>query len=173
MLRAFFIFLGEVLSLPGFRVFPVGSGGAVPSQTLRALGAVWRGEAHLNPGVYEVKVISDFSAAHLLRNFRGKCENLHGHNWKIKVVLRDSKLNEAGLLMDFGEIKHATRDLLGEIDHKYLNDLPSFKDQNPSSENIARYLFEQLSVRLNTESRYVFSVSAWESADACATFVRE
>ncbi len=127
----------------------------------------------MNQGVYEIKVISDFSAAHLLRNFRGKCENLHGHNWRIEVALRGTRLNQAGLLMDFGEVKQVTHDLLGEIDHRCLNDLPSFKDQNPSSENIARYLFEQLSVRLNTESRRVYSVSAWESADACATFMSE
>lgn len=121
-------------------------------------------------GSYEVKIITDFAAAHQLRNFRGKCENLHGHNWKIEVVLKGTELDQSGVLVDFGEVKHATRDLLGELDHCFLNDHPFFKDRNPSSENIARYLLEQLSKRLNAVSYWVHSVSAWESADACATY---
>lgn len=123
--------------------------------------------------VYEVKIISDFAAAHNLRNFRGKCENLHGHNWKVEIVLRGHDLDESGMLVDFGEIKRATRELLSEVDHCYLNDLPSFKDRNPSSENIARYLFERLSEQLDNENRRLYRVSAWESADACATFMSE
>jgi 6-pyruvoyltetrahydropterin/6-carboxytetrahydropterin synthase len=121
-----------------------------------------------NPS-YEVKIITDFAAAHNLRNFRGKCENLHGHNWKIEVVLRGDRLDESGMLVDFGEVKQAARAILGELDHQYLNDLPFFKDNNPSSENIAGYLFERLAEQLNNEDRRLYRVSAWESADACAT----
>ncbi len=123
-------------------------------------------------GIYELKIISDFSAAHQLRNFRGRCENLHGHNWKIEVVLRGIQLEASGVLIDFGEVKLATRNLLAELDHGYLNDHPFFQDQNPSSENIARFLFEGLSSRLDTETHWVHSVSAWESTDACATYMR-
>ncbi len=121
--------------------------------------------------VYELKVLSDFAAAHNLRNFRGKCEHLHGHNWKIEVVLRGTELNESGVVVDFGEVKETVRQLLSEIDHKYLNDLPYFATHNPSSENIARYLFERLGERLDDENRWIYSVTAWESADACATFM--
>jgi 6-pyruvoyltetrahydropterin/6-carboxytetrahydropterin synthase len=127
----------------------------------------------LHNGLYEVKIVSDFSAAHNLRNFRGKCENLHGHNWKVEVVLRGRELDENGVLVDFREIKEATRELLQGVDHHYLNDLPFFREHNPSSENIARYLFERLALRLNTETRWLYRVSAWESADACATFMSE
>lgn len=123
--------------------------------------------------VYQVKIISDFAAAHNLRNFRGKCENLHGHNWKVEVVLRGSELNESDVLVDFGEVKQITRELLSEVDHHYLNDIPFFKERNPSSENIARFLFERLAEQLNTGNRRVYSVSAWESADACATVMIE
>ncbi len=123
-------------------------------------------------GLYEVKIITDFAAAHQLRNFRGKCENLHGHNWKIEVVLRGSRLEASGVLVDFAEVKQAARQLLLELDHKYLNELPFFRDRNPSSENIARYLFESLAARIDTSDRWVYSVSAWESNDACATFMR-
>lgn len=121
--------------------------------------------------VYELKIISDFAAAHQLRNFRGRCENLHGHNWKIEVVMRGTQLEESGVLIDFGEVKHATRELLSQLDHCYLNDHPFFQDRNPSSENIARFLFEGLSSKLNSTTHWIHSVSAWESADACATYM--
>jgi 6-pyruvoyltetrahydropterin/6-carboxytetrahydropterin synthase len=121
--------------------------------------------------VYELKVLSDFAAAHNLRNFRGKCEQLHGHNWKIEVVLRGTELDESGVVVDFSEVKEAVRQLLSEIDHKYLNDLPYFATHNPSSENIARYLFERLGESLDNGNRWIHSVTAWESTDACATFM--
>lgn len=125
----------------------------------------------MNQGLYELKIISDFAAAHNLRNFRGKCENLHGHNWKVEVVVRGRRLDESGVVVDFGELKRATREILAEVDHQYLNDIPFFRDRNPSSENIARFLFDRLAERLNVEDRWIYSVSAWESADACATFM--
>lgn len=119
---------------------------------------------------FEVKIISDFAAAHNLKNFRGKCENLHGHNWKVEVVLRGTALDESGVLVDFGEVKQATREVLQELDHRYLNDLPFFQQHNPSSERIAQFLFDHLARRLNNTQRRVHRVSAWESGDACATF---
>jgi len=123
--------------------------------------------------IYEVKIISDFAAAHNLRNFRGKCENLHGHNWTVEVVLQGERLNESGVLIDFAEVKQATRELLSQLDHNYLNDLPFFKDQNPSSENIARFLFESLAEKLNSNDRWLSRVTAWESTDSCATFMND
>jgi 6-pyruvoyltetrahydropterin/6-carboxytetrahydropterin synthase len=127
----------------------------------------------LEKQIYEIKIITNFAAAHNLRNFRGKCENLHGHNWKIEVVIRGSMLDEAGMLVDFGEVKQITRDLLASVDHRYLNDLPFFQSHNPSSENIARYIFEKLAERLNSSNRRISRVTAWESSDACATFMIE
>lgn len=123
--------------------------------------------------MYEVKIITDFAAAHHLRNFRGKCENLHGHNWKVEVVIRGLELEESGVLVDFGEVKQATREILLSVDHSYLNELSFFQDRNPSSENIARYLFEKLAKRLDNEHRRIYRVSAWESADACATYMSD
>lgn len=125
-----------------------------------------------NRPIYEIKIISDFAAAHNLRNFRGKCENLHGHNWTVEVVLQGNRLNECGVLIDFAEVKQATRDLLAQLDHHYLNDLWFFKDRNPSSENIARFLFESLAEKLNSDDRWLSRVTAWESTDACATYYR-
>jgi 6-pyruvoyltetrahydropterin/6-carboxytetrahydropterin synthase len=128
---------------------------------------------HLQTAIYEVKIITAFSAAHNLRNFRGKCENLHGHNWKVEVVMRGKQLDDSGVLVDFKEVKDATREILQELDHHYLNDLPFFHEHNPSSENIARYLYERLAQRLNDANRWLYRVSAWESTDACATFMVE
>jgi 6-pyruvoyltetrahydropterin/6-carboxytetrahydropterin synthase len=129
------------------------------------------GDRILNQRLFEIKVISSFAAAHNLKDFRGKCENLHGHNWKVEVVLRGKSLESNGILVDFGEVKAATREALEEVDHKYLNELPFFSQNNPSSENVARFLFEKLSAKLNTGGRRLHSVSAWESADACATYM--
>ncbi len=120
--------------------------------------------------MYELKVITQFAAAHKLRDFKGKCERLHGHNWRIEVILTGEKLNNAGLLIDFKEVKEATDGILEKFDHSFLNELPQFKDQNPSSENIAAYLFERLSSRLNNNQIKVAKVIAWESDFASASY---
>ncbi len=123
--------------------------------------------------MYEIKIITQFAAAHRLEHFRGKCESLHGHNWKVEVFLRGPGLDKAGLLMDFGEVKAAAKELLEEIDHQYLNELPAFRDQNPSSENLARYLFARLGASLNREGLRVCRVSVWESDTSCASYYED
>jgi len=121
--------------------------------------------------VYELTVIRQFSAAHQLREFRGNCERLHGHNWKVEVSLTGEELNDAGLLIDFKEVKEATDRTLEELDHSFLNELPHFRDQNPSSENIAAYIFEKLSSTLNNNQIKVTKVTAWESDSARASYL--
>jgi 6-pyruvoyltetrahydropterin/6-carboxytetrahydropterin synthase len=123
--------------------------------------------------MYELKVVTEFAAAHNLRNFRGKCESLHGHNWKVEVVIRGKDLDENGVVLDFAEIKAATREVLTELDHRYLNEVPFFTTHNPTSENIARYLLQRLGERLNDHRVMVTRVSAWESEGACATYLNE
>jgi len=123
--------------------------------------------------MYELKVVESFAAAHSLRNFRGKCESLHGHNWKLEVLVRASDLNEIGLVLDFKEIKNAVKEVLEELDHKHLNELPAFQSVNPSSEAIARYVFTRLSEKLNVGQVCVYKVTAWESEDACAAYFEE
>ena len=120
--------------------------------------------------MYELKIVSQFAAAHQLRNFRHKCEQLQGHNWKVEVFLRSDQLDSVGLVRDFGEIKAATHQVLSEFDHRFLNDIGPFREQNPSSELIARYLFQRLTEQLNTESTRVSSVSVWESDTSCASY---
>ena len=120
--------------------------------------------------MYELKVVTNFSAAHRLNNFYGKCEALHGHNWKVEIFVKAASLDEAGLVLDFGKIKSHARDLLAEIDHTFLNELPAFQHQNPSSENLARYLFERLGKVLNDDRVQVTRVSVWESENTSASY---
>jgi len=121
--------------------------------------------------VYELKIVSQVAAAHQLREFQGKCEQLHGHNWKIEVYVTGDTLGEDGLLIDFGLIKKGTKKVLEELDHKFLNELEPFKEENPSSENIARYIYESLSHTLNNDAIRISKVTAWESDTACATYM--
>ncbi len=120
--------------------------------------------------MYELKVITNFSAAHQLRNFEGACENLHGHNWKIEIYVTSETLNEAGIVIDFRALKERVNTIMEDLDHKFLNDLKAFRNHNPSSENIARYIAEQLSLSLNDPEIKVSRVTAWESETSCATY---
>ena len=121
--------------------------------------------------MFELKVVTHFAAAHQLRMVAKKCENLHGHNWKIEVYIAGNRLNDAGVLVDFGEVKKHISELMNTLDHKYLNELDCFQDENPpSSENIARHIAERLQKSLGNSHIRVSHVTAWESDDACATY---
>lgn len=98
-------------------------------------------ENRYNNGMFEVRVEADFAAAHFLRDYNGKCENLHGHNYKVYAHVRGSVLNEGGMLLDFTKLKGALRNVCHSMDHTNLND-NAFFDQNPSAERIALYIYE-------------------------------
>jgi len=121
--------------------------------------------------MYELKIVSQFAAAHQLIEFKGGCENLHGHNWKIEVYVTGMELGKDGLLIDFKLLKEATKKALDELDHKFLNELDAFRSLNPSSENIARHVFESISRQLNCQEVRVSKVTAWESDSACASYM--
>jgi 6-pyruvoyltetrahydropterin/6-carboxytetrahydropterin synthase len=116
---------------------------------------------------YSIKVESTFSSAHNLRGYRGKCEELHGHNWKVEVVAAKTNLDKAGMVLDFKYLKKKLNNLLEELDHKHLNSLPCFKKVNPTSENIARYIYEKLKAR---RGAVIKSVTVWENATSSATY---
>jgi len=120
--------------------------------------------------MYELTVETWFSAAHNLREYKGKCEALHGHNWKVEVTVTAEKLDSAGMVVDFKILKKETEDLLETLDHKYLNDIPPFDAINVTAENIARFIFEELSGRLNDGNIRVAMVRAWESHNAAAAY---
>ncbi len=121
------------------------------------------------PG-WELMVTGRFAAAHSLRNFKGRCEALHGHNWRVEVVVRGENLDQAGLVMDFGELKALMRQVLDGLDHRYLNEVPPFDRLNPSSELIARYIYQEIARRLPPGVEMA-RVSAWESEDSRATYL--
>ena len=130
--------------------------------------------------MYKVKIISQFSAAHFLRNYKGKCEVLHGHNWKVEVLTSSLKLNSSGMVMDFSDLKKITSNVLEELDHRYLNELDYFsaeggsasggKGQNPSSEEIAKYIFDKLKDEIAAKGCKLEKVRVWETETSCASY---
>jgi len=120
--------------------------------------------------MFEVSVVMNFSAAHNLKGYRGKCEALHGHNWKVEVVLRSSRLDKVGMVEDFAIIKQKLKDVLSLFDHKYLNVLPYFRKMNPTSENIAKLIYGKMKERLSAHPAKVFSVKVWETDTSSAIY---
>jgi 6-pyruvoyltetrahydropterin/6-carboxytetrahydropterin synthase len=121
--------------------------------------------------MYELKVVSHFAAAHQLSMVAEKCENLHGHNWKVEVYVAGERLNNAGVVMDFGEIKRHLSEIISSLDHKFLNDLVLFQAKNPSSENIARHIAIAMQEKIEDPSVRISRVTTWESEDASATYI--
>ena len=123
------------------------------------------------PGQFEVMIERNFSSAHQLRGYRGKCENLHGHNYKIEIYARVNELNNIGLLVDFVELKQAADDLVAYVDHKNLNELEPFvEEQNPSAENVARFFLEKLASKINDARVQIYKVRCFETPTSVATY---
>jgi 6-pyruvoyltetrahydropterin/6-carboxytetrahydropterin synthase len=120
--------------------------------------------------MFEITVISNFSGAHRLRYLHGKCEELHGHNWKVEVSVVSNRLNKEGVVIDFKILKQKVEKVLERLDHTYLNDLPYFSGREPSSENIAKYIFDRLKTELKGHHAILKEVTAWESETSCATY---
>jgi len=123
--------------------------------------------------MYEVMVEGSFSAAHNLRGYGKKCEKLHGHNWKVQVGIRGGKLDNTGMLVDFREVRDYLEMIMEKLDHKYLNEISHFKVTNPTSENIARFIYSELKARLKSSRYMVNKVTVWESDTASATYSQE
>lgn len=98
--------------------------------------------------MFEVTVEDSFAAGHYLRNYRGKCENPHGHNYRVRVTLAGEELDSAGLLLDFKDLREVMRPVIDRLDHQMINDLEPFRERNPSAENLAKYFFDEANVRL-------------------------
>jgi 6-pyruvoyltetrahydropterin/6-carboxytetrahydropterin synthase len=121
--------------------------------------------------MYEVTIIKSFSAAHVLAEIGGKCEDLHGHNFKVEVTVAASELDSTGLLIDFRVFKKWLGEILEDIDHKHLNILPSFAGINPSAENIAKYICEKMELKAKAARVNVVRVKIWESENAAVTYM--
>ncbi len=122
---------------------------------------------------YTLKVSVHFAAAHQLRDYPGSCSRLHGHNWRLEVEVSASRLDEMGMVVDFRTIKQQARDVVGELDHQFLNEIPPFDKINPTAENIAAYLYRAIDQRLRTDHCRVASVTLWETDNACIRYCEE
>lgn len=125
----------------------------------------------MSGGSYALTVRSSFAAAHRLREYEGNCERLHGHNWLVEVTVEAAELDARGMAIDFRAIKSALGEVLSRLDHGYINDVPPFDAENPSSENIARYIHGEMEKRIPPPPR-VSRVTVWESDDARAEYTR-
>ncbi|PIV39321.1 MAG: 6-carboxytetrahydropterin synthase QueD [Candidatus Omnitrophica bacterium CG02_land_8_20_14_3_00__42_8] len=133
--------------------------------------------------MYEILVKGDFSSAHNLRGYKGRCEELHGHNWKVEARFEKADLNDIGISVDFTELKSMLKDILKKLDHTYLNKMSIFKKENPSAENIARFIYVKLKGSIRNEAGEglkpspvkekglsLKSISVWESETSCAMY---
>jgi 6-pyruvoyltetrahydropterin/6-carboxytetrahydropterin synthase len=122
--------------------------------------------------MFEVSVEQSFAAGHALRNYKGACENVHGHNFKIQVTIEGQELDQTGMLVDFLDVKQSMRDVIARLDHRFLNDVPPFDVKNPSAENIAEYFYEELTSGLvsNPVPVRVREVKVWETDIQSATY---
>lgn len=118
--------------------------------------------------MFEVSVEEVFPAGHALRNYHGKCENVHGHNYRVRVTVQGADVDENGLLIDFAEVKRLVRAVKDRLDHQFLNDLAPFDTINPSAENIAKYFYDEIHGKLSRGS--LQEVKLWETDVACATY---
>src|SRR5919202_601399 len=119
----------------------------------------------------EVMIEMTFSSAHALRGYHGKCENTHGHNYRVEVYVRGRELNEIGLLVDFKDLKAATRRVVDYLDHKNINELPPFDvELNPSAENLARFILERVASRICDERVQIYKVRCFETPTSVATY---
>jgi 6-pyruvoyltetrahydropterin/6-carboxytetrahydropterin synthase len=119
--------------------------------------------------MFRLRVYDYFSSAHFLNGYQGKCESLHGHNWKVEAEVEGRTLDKVGMLIDFKLLRELLKEILGELDHRLLNDLEVFKNSNPSAELIAKYVYDELQIKFPSEIT-VSSVSVWESERSQAIY---
>jgi 6-pyruvoyltetrahydropterin/6-carboxytetrahydropterin synthase len=120
--------------------------------------------------MYELTIESQFAAAHQLRGYKGRCEEMHGHNWRVQVTVSSETLNDIGLAIDFTELKEISNEVIQSLDHTLLNEVFPFTEINPSSENIAKWLFDSIKKKLDGRNVSCTSVTVWESETSSATY---
>ena len=124
--------------------------------------------------MFEVTVEQTFAAGHALREYKGKCENVHGHNYRVQVTVEGEKLNRIGLLVDFVELKKAVREVIERLDHQFINDLEPFTTINPSAENMAKYFYDEVTRRLDINQgeapSRVSQIKVWETDTSIAVY---
>jgi 6-pyruvoyltetrahydropterin/6-carboxytetrahydropterin synthase len=119
--------------------------------------------------MFEVSVEESFAAGHALRGYKGKCENVHGHNYRVQLTVQGDQLDKIGLLLDFGEVKRLVRAVVARLDHQFINDLAPFDILNPSAENLAKYFYDEISANMPASAR-LSQVKIWETDITSATY---
>lgn len=119
--------------------------------------------------MFEVSVEETFAAGHALRGYKGKCENVHGHNYRVRVTIEGPDLDEIGLLVDFGDVKKKIREIVARLDHRFINDLEPFDVINPTAENMAKYFYDEI-LRSLPEDLRLGQVTLWETDTTSATY---
>jgi len=122
---------------------------------------------------FEVYVESYFSAAHQLKLYKGKCEKFHGHNWKVGVIVSTTRLNKQQMVIDFVKLKKILNKILNSLDHKFLNDLPYFKTEQPTAENIAKYIYKKLKEKILNKNIEKIKIIVWETPIQYASYEEE
>ena len=123
--------------------------------------------------MYELSIETGFASAHQLRGYKGKCEKLHGHNWKVQISVIAERLNEIDLAIDFHELKKIANEVISPLDHAFLNDIFPFTEKNPSSENVAKWIYESMKKKINDDTIRVSAVTVWESDTASASYYED
>jgi 6-pyruvoyltetrahydropterin/6-carboxytetrahydropterin synthase len=124
-------------------------------------------------GRFNLKVITEFAAAHWLRDYEGACSQMHGHNWKVEIEAEATSLDKLGMVIDFKVLKEAARVVVSDLDHRVLNELPPFECKNPTAENIAAYLYQALCRQVGNPRIRVAAVTVWENDRACVRYLEE
>lgn len=120
--------------------------------------------------MYELTIKTTFSAAHSLRDYEGPCSRVHGHNWVVEIIVCGEELGPNGILVDFNHIKQAASEVLSQLDHANLNEVPPFDSLNPTSENLARWIYVRVGELVNSDSLKVARVNIREAETSCASY---
>lgn len=124
--------------------------------------------------MFELTIAVNFEAAHCIKDYPGKCNRLHGHNWKVEVIIYGSKLDELGMLVDFTDLKAAVNTIMVKLDHYYLNEIEPFCTINPTAENLAKYIYEKLSeTTVFNDNVKLRTIKVWESPNSAAAYSQE
>ena len=120
--------------------------------------------------MFKLIVKKEFSAAHILHGHPGDCKRMHGHNWLVEAEVRGSNTNEIGMVIDFKDIKNNLQGIVDKLDHQYLNDIEPFTNENPTAENISKYIYKELSKNINTDNIKVSEIKLWETSNSAVTY---
>ena len=123
--------------------------------------------------MYELSIEVSFAAAHQLRGYKGKCENMHGHNWRVQINVLAERLNEIDIAIDFHDFKKMAQEVIAPLDHAFLNEVFPFTEKNPSSENIAKWIFDSMKKKINNGNLRMAAVTVWESENASASYYED